>query len=222
MPPPPLSTTTIRRGRRSRRAARPPRSWARPRSPSDDPGRAAAGVGERRCRRRSSPSIPFAPRLQRKARRPRPAREEGLLVADRHARGGVDAVAVAVGARRGAGAGPARSSAVLGRARLDRRPAPRARPPASAPAAGPPLAAPGRRAAPPSPRPARSGRRAGSPPRAGVGSFQPPGGSTTIWSAPRAGEPGAQRLAGRHARRSGGPGRARAPRAKCSSRSIRS
>ena len=44
------------------------------------------------------PSIPLAPRLQRNRTSVSAPRQERLLVADRHARGGVDEVAVAVGA----------------------------------------------------------------------------------------------------------------------------
>ena len=66
MPPPPLSMTTMRTGvETSRRAARPPMSWRRPRSPVTivvgRPLAWAAPIPEER-----RPSIPLAPRLQRK------------------------------------------------------------------------------------------------------------------------------------------------------------
>ena len=183
MPPPPLSMTTMRTGvETSRRAARPPMSWSRPRSPVTivvgRPLAWAAPIPEE-----IRPSIPLAPRLQRKSASVSLGAEEGLLVADRHARGGVDEVAVAVGAAEGEVQGGLGDRARRRQLRLERR-------------RGPPRSAASQRsgaaslprppAAPPSRRPARSGRRAGSPPRGCVGSFQPPQGSTTIWSAPLA------------------------------------
>ena len=66
MPPPSLSITTMRTGvETSRRAARPPMSWRRPRSPVTIvvglPVAWAAPIPEE-----IRPSIPLAPRLQRK------------------------------------------------------------------------------------------------------------------------------------------------------------
>ena len=97
MPPPSLSMTTIRTGvETSRSAASPPMSWRRPRSPVTivvgRPLAWAAPIPEE-----IRPSIPLAPRLQRKSDVGVAGGQERLLVADRHARGGVDEVAVAVG-----------------------------------------------------------------------------------------------------------------------------
>ena len=65
MPPPLLSMTTMRTGvETSRRAAREPRSWRKPSSPVTivvgRPLACAAPIPDE-----TSPSIPFAPRLQR-------------------------------------------------------------------------------------------------------------------------------------------------------------
>ena len=127
--------------------------------------------------------MPLAPRLQRKMASASPARQERLLVADRHARGRVDEVAVRVEPPRAACRPGSVELVELVELGLDRLRAPRARPSSQAPAS--PLAVLAPRRAPPSRRRARSGRRAGSPPPGRVGSFQPPRGSTTIWSAPR-------------------------------------
>ena len=66
MPPPPLSMTTMRIGvETSRRAARPPRSWSRPRSPlTIVVGRPLAWAAPMPDEIR--PSMPLLPRLQRK------------------------------------------------------------------------------------------------------------------------------------------------------------
>ena len=73
MPPPSLSMTTIRTGvETSRSAARPPMSWSRPRSPVTivvgRPLAWAAPIPEE-----IRPSIPLAPRLQRKRASASPA-----------------------------------------------------------------------------------------------------------------------------------------------------
>ena len=162
MPPPSLSMTTIRTGvETSRRAARPPRSWSRPRSPvTIVVGRPLAWAAP--MPEEIRPSMPLAPRLQRKSASVSAAAQERLLVADRHARGGVDEVAVAVG---GSPRARCRAGSEIGagarRARPRARPARPARRRASVSGAprGPSPAAP------PSPTPARSGRRAGSPRR---------------------------------------------------------
>ena len=120
-------------------------------------------------------------------------RQERLLVADRHARGGVDEVAVGVGGAEG------RVQARLGQGveavELGARspPAPRPRPRSRPPAARDP-----RRAAPPTRPRDRSGRPGGSPPPAGSGSFQPPARVDHDLVGPGGGKPGPQRLAGRH------------------------
>ena len=107
--------------------------------------------------------------------------EERLLVADRHARGRVDEVAVGVGVaerRVQARLGQRVEAVELGVDRLAApRPRPRSRPPAAR----------GRspsRAAHPAASSVGSARRIAAARR--VGSFQPPRGSTTIWSAPEA------------------------------------
>ena len=132
MPPPSLSMTTMRTGvETSRRAARPPMSWSRPRSPVTivvgRPLAWAAPIPEE-----TRPSMPLAPRLQRKRASVVGRRQEGLLVADRHARGGVDEVAVAVGVAEGpvkARLGELVQIAQLRVERLARRaPRPRSRP----------------------------------------------------------------------------------------------
>ena len=128
------------------------------------------------------PSIPLAPRLERKRASRRGGRQEGLLVADRHARGGVDEVAVAMrGAERELQArlGDRPVAGELGRDRLAprrRRPGARARAYSRSPRST--------RAAQPAASSVGSARRIAAARR--VGSFQPPCGSTTIWSAPEA------------------------------------
>ena len=71
-------------------------SWRRPRSPvTIVVGRPVAWAAP--MPEETRPSMPLAPRLQRKSDVGLAGGEEGLLVANRHARGGVDEVAVAVG-----------------------------------------------------------------------------------------------------------------------------
>ena len=100
----------------------------------DDRGRAAAGVRRRRCPEETRPSMPLAPRLQRKSASVSLGGEEGLLVADRHARGSPErsrrrhrAAARPAGALpepRGSVAHPARPPLRRSaRGRLSRRPA---------------------------------------------------------------------------------------------------
>ena len=148
--------------------------------------------------------MPLAPRLQRKSASASAGGQEGLLVADRHARGGVDEVAVAVGARRAPRAGPARSgsssSAELGLDRLARRglglDPHRRRLGRSSPS----------RAAHPAASSVGSARSSAAARR--VGSFQPPSGSTTIWSAPRLAPARPAAACWSASPRSGGRGRA--------------
>ena len=191
-------------------------SWSRPRSPVTivvgRPLAWAAPIPEE-----ISPSIPLAPRLQRKSTSAVRGAEERLLVPDRHRGGGVDEVAVAVGSperqvqrRLGELVGSAQ------RRRRSRRapsaPRPRATPPERGGLRRPPRV----RAAPPS----RAAHSVGSARRitagAPVGSFQPPArvDDDLVGAARR--EPLAQRLARSAARRSAAParGRRRAPSAR--------
>ena len=163
MPPPSLSMTTIRTGvSTSRSAARPPMSCRRPRSPVTivvgRPLAWAAPIPEE-----TRPSIPLAPRLQRKrasaCSAPGTPPGRGSACSRRCRRGR---------RRGGRGRGPVQRR--LGRpgdagssSRLDRLAARRAR--RAIHASGAPRSSV--RAAPPSPPRARSGRRAGAPPRAG-------------------------------------------------------
>ena len=96
MPPPSLSITTIRTGVvTSRRAARPPMSWSRPRSPlTIVVGPPLAGP---RHPGGDQAVDPVGAAIAEEERVGVAAPQERLLVADRHARGGVDEVAVAVG-----------------------------------------------------------------------------------------------------------------------------
>ena len=98
MPPPPLSITTIRSGPgTAAAAASPPMSCASARSPRIEPGRLAGPVAIPAAVE-TSPSIPLAPRLAVDRHRRIAALQEGLGVADRHARGEQDPFAVGVGA----------------------------------------------------------------------------------------------------------------------------
>ncbi len=97
MPPPSLSMTTMRTGvETSRRAARPPRSWSRPRSPVTivvgRPLAWAAPIPEE-----MQAVDPVGAAVAEEEDVGVAGGQERLLVADRHARGGVDEVAVAVG-----------------------------------------------------------------------------------------------------------------------------
>ena len=66
MPPPSLLTTTIRTGDSAWRSAASPFDVVEEAEVAgDDPGRPPGCAPRRRSRRRSSPSIPFAPRLAR-------------------------------------------------------------------------------------------------------------------------------------------------------------
>ena len=107
MPPPPLSITTIRTGVvTSRSAARPPMSWSSPRSPVTivvgRPLAWAAPIPEE-----IEPVDPVGAAVAEEQDVGLARAEERLLVPDRHRGRGVDEVAVAVGARRAPGVGPA-------------------------------------------------------------------------------------------------------------------
>ena len=198
IPPPPLLTTTIRTGasacaQRGEAADVVQQAEVAGDDHGRPPARAAAPIPEE-----TSPSIPLAPRLARKSDLGVGARQEGLLVADRHARGGVDELAVRVGAaeRRAAGPGSvgrssASSSAAIARARRPCRVEPGVGPAGlgrrSASASGE-RAAPGR-----PPRRGRSRRRSGS-----ARSSRGAGSTTSCGTSSSVGQPLAQRLAGRH------------------------
>ncbi len=201
MPPPSLSMTTMRTGvETSRRAARPPRSWSRPRSPLTivvgRPLAWAAPIPEE-----TRPSIPLAPRLLRKSASVPVAAQEGLLVADRHARGGVDEVAVAVGAAPSARCRAGSEIAALGPVRAQQ---PRSNAACAAVSASIQRSGAGRS------RPSSPSSRAAQPEASSVGSarriaaarllgsFQPPQGSIDDFAGAARRQPGPQRLAGRH------------------------
>ena len=205
MPPPSLSMTTMRTGvETSRRAARPPMSWSRPRSPvTIVVGRPLACGGADAGGDQAVDAVGAAVAEEEGVGRGR--RQEGLLVADRHARGGVDEVAVAVGgaerqvqAGLGIVAGAVSSASIASRAARS----------ASSHIAGAGRSSPP--AAPPSRRPARSGRRAAAPPPGGSARSSRRSGSTTIWSAPRFAPARRAAACWSASRRSAGPGRARA------------
>ena len=125
------------------------------------------------------------------------ARQERLLVADRHARRGVDELAVGVGgaerrvqARLGRLARAQSSSAAIAAAAASAAPSQRV---------GPAVGRPARRAGSASDAASAAGSARTIAPAIRVGSFQPCAGSTTSWRASSSvGEPLAQRLAGRH------------------------
>ena len=187
-------------------------SWKRPRSPVTiqvgRPVATAAPIPEE-----TRPSIPFAPRLARKRTSASAPRQERLLVADRHARGGVDEVAVGVGAARAPRGAPGSvgSSAAV---ELGRRPRPRRPPPAASQAPAQPRSAValaerlGERVRERArARRGRSRRRSGS-----ARSSRSPGRRRA--APPRAGRRATGAAACRSAsRRSAGPGRASARRA---------
>ena len=203
MPPPSLLMTTMRTvAATSRRAASPPMSWRRPRSPVTIVVGVAAGVGGADARGDQTVDAVGAAVAEEGDVR-LAGGEESLLVADRHARGGVDEVAVAVGLAEGMverGLG----DRAVGK---DATRSPRARPARHRASAVAPDALPSPSASPSPPR-ARSGRRA-VPRRRG-------------WSARSSRRRGRSR-SGRHrlptarraaacwsaSRRSAGPGRAR-------------
>ena len=102
IPPPSLLTTTIRTGTSALRAAprAPFMSWKRPRSPvTIQVGPAARGRGADPGRDQAVDPVGAA--VGEEADLGGAGRQERLLVADRHARGGVDEVAVGVERRRG-------------------------------------------------------------------------------------------------------------------------
>ena len=156
-------------------------SWKRPRSPVTiqvgRPVAAAAPIPEE-----TSPSIPLAPRLARKRTSASPPAQERLLVADRHARGGVDEVAVGVSAAPAPRGGPARSApSSSGELGLDRLVGRAPRPPARRrpmPASAPPSAPLGQ-----APRRGGAGSARTIAPAIRVGSFQPSAGSMTSCAA---------------------------------------
>ena len=193
IPPPSLSMTTIRTGvETSRSAARPPRSCRRPRSPvTIVVGRPLAWAAPMPEEIEAVDAVGAAVAEEEDVRLA--GRQVGLLVADRHARGGVDEVAVAVGGAEGAVQAGLGELGVGRQLRLDRTRAP----PARRRARSPGRRAPRLRAAPPSPPPARSGRRAAAPPPAGSARSSRRTGRRRSGRRRRR-QPGAQRLAGRH------------------------
>ena len=218
IPPPSLSMTTMRTGvSTSRSAARPPMSWRRPRSPVTivvgRPLAWAAPIPEE-----TRPSIPLAPRLQRKS---------GVGVDRRRGtppgRGSACSRRCRRGRRRG---GPSPSAACrpgsvgtsipseLGLDRVARRaPRPRARR----------SAARGRSPQPRRPAGGELGRVGAQDRRRAAGRLVPAAeGSTTIWSAPRARPARPAAACWSASRRSAAPGRGRRACAKRSSRSSRS
>ena len=101
MPPPPLSITTIRTGvETSRSAARRADVVQQAELAADDRRRPAAGLGGADPGR-DQPVDPVGAAVAEEERVGRRAAEEALLIADRHAGGGVDEVAVRVGAAEG-------------------------------------------------------------------------------------------------------------------------
>ena len=189
-------------------------SWRRPRSPvTIVVGRPLAWAAP--MPEETRPSMPLAPRLQRKRARSRPA-AGSLLVADRHARGGVDEVAVAWAAP------SARWRAGSVTARRRRSSASIASPAACSASSRSPRRRPLLlRAGPPSRRPARSGRRAAAPRPGSSARSSRRGVDDDLVGAARR-QPGRAAACWSASRRSAGPGRGRPSCAKCSSRSSRS
>ena len=197
IPPPSLLTTTIRTGASAWPSeASAFMSWKRPRSP------VTIQVGRPVARRGADPRgdqavDPVRAAVGEEQHVGVAARQERLLVADRHARRGVDEVAV------GVGAAERPLEAGLGRLGRARRAPPRSPPPQRLPASSQRSAQPGsaaaRRVASASAVASAAGSARTIAPAMRVGSFQPWAGSTTSCAASGSvGEPLAQRLAGRH------------------------
>ena len=171
MPPPELSITIRRSSGAWRTAARPPRSWKRARSPSTAQVRLPPPAA-RPAEVETRPSIPFAPRLRGEAHSLRAGTQEGLQVANGHARGREDGVTVVAAPHRARPRRPAHSSS----SSAARRPST-----ASRDAGAPPRARPRRRAS-------RHGRGAGSEAREALA--QGPGGDSWVGAHHRGGAAG--------------------------------